>query len=643
MNHGFVKIAAAVPATRVANPHFNVEQIESQIIQANNQGVEIIVFPELSITSYSCGDLFFQQVLLDEAEMGLINLMNFTRSMNIISVVGMPVTYRGGLVNCAAVLQRGKLLGLVPKTFIPNYKEFYEKRWFVSGADVPEGNVLICGQQVLMSARQLFRTPSCVFGIELCEDLWAPIPPSSQLALAGADLILNLSANTDAAGKYDYLRSLVKQQSARLHCGYVYASCGFGESTQDVVFSGKTLIAENGIVLTEGPRHSLDEIMSTTEIDVEYLRAERRRSTTFNDSATRVMGSESMHIREAASIMVEAQSLTRQVDAHPFIPAEGDKRDQRCEEIFSIQCDGLAKRIVHTGCETVVIGISGGLDSTLALLVCARTFDRLAKSRRGIIGITMPGFGTTDRTYTNAIRLMQQMGITIREISIKDACLQHFKDIGHDPENHNVTYENSQARERTQILMDAANQMNGLVVGTGDLSELALGWATYNGDHMSMYSVNASVPKTLVQHLVRWVAMNIEDEATHDTLLDIVDTPISPELIPADQEGNIQQKTEDLVGPYELHDFFLYHMMRSGFHPRKVYMLAQRAFEEKYSDEELKHWLTTFYRRFFSQQFKRSCLPDGPKVGSISLSPRGDWRMPSDATAEAWMAECESI
>ena len=643
MNHGFVKIAAAVPATRVANPHFNVEQIESQIIQANNQGVEIIVFPELSITSYSCGDLFFQQVLLDEAEMGLINLMNFTRSMNIISVVGMPVTYRGGLVNCAAVLQRGKLLGLVPKTFIPNYKEFYEKRWFVSGADVPEGNVLICGQQVLMSACQLFRTPSCVFGIELCEDLWAPIPPSSQLALAGADLILNLSANTDAAGKYDYLRSLVKQQSARLHCGYVYASCGFGESTQDVVFSGKTLIAENGIVLTEGPRHSLDEIMSTTEIDVEYLRAERRRSTTFNDSATRVMGSESMHIREAASIMVEAQSLTRQVDAHPFIPAEGDKRDQRCEEIFSIQCDGLAKRIVHTGCETVVIGISGGLDSTLALLVCARTFDRLAKSRRGIIGITMPGFGTTDRTYTNAIRLMQQMGITIREISIKDACLQHFKDIGHDPENHNVTYENSQARERTQILMDAANQMNGLVVGTGDLSELALGWATYNGDHMSMYSVNASVPKTLVQHLVRWVAMNIEDEATHDTLLDIVDTPISPELIPADQEGNIQQKTEDLVGPYELHDFFLYHMMRSGFHPRKVYMLAQRAFEEKYSDEELKHWLTTFYRRFFSQQFKRSCLPDGPKVGSVSLSPRGDWRMPSDATAEAWMAECESI
>ena len=642
MNYGFVKVAAAVPSTKVASPHFNVEQIESQIIQANNQGVEIIVFPELSITSYSCGDLFFQQVLLDEAEMGLINLMNFTRSMNIISVVGMPVAYRGGLVNCAAVLQRGKLLGLVPKTFIPNYKEFYEKRWFVSASDVPEGNVLICGQQVLLSARQLFRTPSCVFGIELCEDLWAPIPPSSRLALAGADIILNLSANTDAAGKYDYLRSLVLQQSARLLSGYVYVSCGFGESSQDVVFSGKTLIAENGKVLMEGPRHSLEEMMSVTEIDVEYLRAERRRITTFNDSATLAKG-EPMHISDSATIMLEAQPLTRSVNPQPFIPEEGPKRDQRCEEIFSIQCDGLAKRIVHTGCETVVVGISGGLDSTLALLVCAKTFDRLQKSRRGIIGITMPGFGTTDRTYTNAIRLMQQLGVTIREINIKEACLQHFKDLGHDPENHDVTYENSQARERTQILMDAANQMNGLVVGTGDLSELALGWATYNGDHMSMYGVNASVPKTLVQHLVRWVAQNIGDEATHDTLLDIVDTPISPELIPADEQGNIVQKTEDLVGPYELHDFFLYHMVRSGFHPRKISMLAQRAFDGKFTDEDIKHWLTTFCRRFFSQQFKRSCLPDGPKVGSVSLSPRGDWRMPSDATSEAWLSECEKL
>ena len=641
MNYGFVKVAAAVPSVKVGTPKYNVEQIESQIIQANHQGVEIIVFPELSITAYSCGDLFFQQLLLDEAEMGLINLMNFTRSMNIIVVVGLPVSYRGGLMNCAAVLQKGKLLGLVPKTFIPNYKEFYECRWFMSATDVPEGNVLICGQQVLLSANQLFKTPSCTFGIEICEDLWSPIPPSSRLALNGADIILNLSANTDSAGKYEYLQSLICQQSARLMAGYIYVSCGFGESTQDVVFSGKTFIVENGKILQECPRHSLEEIMSISEIDVEYLRAERRQNTTFSASAT--MFQENLHIAETASIMPEAGELTRSVNPHPFIPAEGEGRNKRCEEIFNIQCDGLAKRIVHTNCETVVVGISGGLDSTLALLTCVRTFDRLGKSRRGIIGITMPGFGTTDRTYTNAIHLMQQLGITIREISIKEACLQHFHDLGHDPENHDVTYENSQARERTQILMDAANQMNGLVVGTGDLSELALGWATYNGDHMSMYGVNASVPKTLVKYLVHWVAMNIDDELTRNTLLDIVDTPISPELIPADEDGNIKQKTEDLVGPYELHDFFIYHTIHSGFRPRKVYMLACRAFQGLYEEEIIKHWLTTFYRRFFAQQYKRSCLPDGPKVGSIALSPRGDWRMPSDASSDLWLEECKTL
>lgn len=641
MNYGFVKVAAAVPSVKVGTPKYNVEQIESQIIQANHQGVEIIVFPELSITAYSCGDLFFQQLLLDEAEMGLINLMNFTRSMNIIVVVGLPVSYRGGLMNCAAVLQKGKLLGLVPKTFIPNYKEFYECRWFMSATDVPEGNVLICGQQVLLSANQLFKTPSCTFGIEICEDLWSPIPPSSRLALNGADIILNLSANTDSAGKYEYLQSLICQQSARLMAGYIYVSCGFGESTQDVVFSGKTFIVENGKILQECPRHSLEEIMSISEIDVEYLRAERRQNTTFSASAT--MFQENLHIAETASIMPEAGELTRSVNPHPFIPAEGKGRSKRCEEIFNIQCDGLAKRIVHTNCETVVVGISGGLDSTLALLTCVRTFDRLGKSRRGIIGITMPGFGTTDRTYTNAIHLMQQLGITIREISIKEACLQHFHDLGHDPENHDVTYENSQARERTQILMDAANQMNGLVVGTGDLSELALGWATYNGDHMSMYGVNASVPKTLVKYLVHWVAMNIDDELTRNTLLDIVDTPISPELIPADEDGNIKQKTEDLVGPYELHDFFIYHTIHSGFRPRKVYMLACRAFQGLYEEEIIKHWLTTFYRRFFAQQYKRSCLPDGPKVGSIALSPRGDWRMPSDASSDLWLEECKTL
>ena len=642
MNYGFVKVAAAVPSVRVGDPKFNVEQIESLIIQANNQGVEIIVFPELSITAYSCGDLFFQQLLLDEAEMALINLMNFTRSMNIISVIGVPVQFGGGLVNCAAVMQKGKLLGLVPKTFIPNYKEFYERRWFQSAADLEDGNVLICGQQVLVSARQLFKTPSCTFGIEICEDLWAPIPPSSTLALKGAEVILNLSADTDAAGKYEYMSSLVRQQSARLLAGYVYASCGFGESTQDVVFSGKALIVENGELLKEGPRHSMEEIMTISEIDVERLRAERRRNTTFSANAALTCDCP-MRIVETASVIQDTIELTREINPHPFLPAEGADRDERCEEIFTIQCDGLAKRIVHTNCETVVVGISGGLDSTLALLVCAKTFDRLGKSRRGIIGITMPGFGTTDRTYTNAIRLMQQLGITIREISIKEACLQHFRDIGHDPEQHDVTYENSQARERTQILMDAANQMNGLVVGTGDLSELALGWATYNGDHMSMYGVNGSVPKTLVKHLVRWIAMHIGDQTTCNTLLDIVDTPISPELIPADNDGNIRQKTEDLVGPYELHDFFLYHMLRSGYHPRKLFMLAKRAFKGKFEDDVIKHWLTTFCRRFFSQQFKRSCLPDGPKVGSISLSPRGDWRMPSDASAEMWLAECKAL
>lgn len=642
MNYGFLKVAAAVPSVKVGDCKFNIEQIESQIIQANNQGVEIIVFPELSITSYSCGDLFFQQILLDEAEMALINLMNFTRSMNIISVVGMPVPFQGGLVNCAAVLQKGKLLGMVPKTFIPNYKEFYERRWFQSALDVPEGNVLICGQQVLVSARQLFKTPSCTFGIEICEDLWAPQPPSSTLALGGADIILNLSADTDSAGKYAYLRNLVCQQSARLIAGYVFVSCGFGESTQDVVFSGKTIIAENGKVLCESPRHSIEDMLCVSEIDVERLRAERRLNTTFNANAA-LLKNAPMRIIETAGIMQENLELTRYIDPHPFIPADNKEKDERCMEIFSIQCDGLAKRIVHTNCETVVVGISGGLDSTLALLVCIKTFDQLGKSRRGIIGITMPGFGTTDRTYTNAIRLMQQLGITIREINIKEACLQHFKDIGHDPEVHDVTYENSQARERTQILMDAANQMNGLVVGTGDLSELALGWATYNGDHMSMYGVNASVPKTLVQHLVRWVAATCDENTVRETLLDIIDTPISPELIPADQDGSIQQKTEELVGPYELHDFFLYHMIRFGFHPRKIFMLAKKAFDGSYDEDTIKRWLQTFYRRFFAQQFKRSCLPDGPKVGSVSLSPRGDWRMPSDASSELWLEECKAL
>ena len=643
MNYGFVKVAAAVPNVRVADCKYNLEQIESHIIRANSQGIEIVCFPELCLTSYSCGDLFFQKLLMDEVEVALINLMNFTRSMSIIAIIGLPIAYRGGLMNCAAVMQKGKILGLVPKTFLPNYKEFYEKRWFVSALDVPEGEVLICGQKVLISARQLFKTPNCTFGIELCEDLWATIPPSSSLALQGADIIFNLSADTDCAGKYEYLRSLVSQQSARCLAGYVFSGCGFGESTQDVVFSGKAFICENGTMLQEGPRHSLEDFMLCSEIDVEYLRTERRMNTTFNTNAA-LLKQETLHIIEVAGPMMQEEfTLTRPVNPHPFILAEGPLRDARCADIFNIQCEGLAKRVMHTNCESVVVGISGGLDSTLALLVCAKTFDRLGRSRRGILGITLPGYGTTDRTYNNAIRLMELLNVTVREIDIQAACDQHFKDICHNPENHNVTYENSQARERTQILMDIANMSNGIVVGTGDLSELALGWATYNGDHMSMYGVNASVPKTLVRHLVHWVATTDADEGTRNVLLDIIDTPISPELIPADETGNIQQKTEDLVGPYELHDFFLYHIVRNGYRPAKVFFLAKQAFKDDYPETVIKEWLATFCRRFFSQQFKRSCMPDGPKVGSVSLSPRGDWRMPSDASSEAWLEECKGL
>ena len=651
MNHGFVKVASAIPLVRVADCHYNVEQIESLVIQAEGKGIEIICLPELSLTAYSCGDLFGQQLLLDEAEMALIHLMNVTRSLNIISILGLPVPYRGALLNCAAVVQRGKILGLVPKTFLPNYREFYEKRWFQSGADTPEGTVLICGQQVKVSTNLLFNTPSCVFGIELCEDLWAPVPPSSALTLQGADIIFNLSADSDAVGKYTYLQRLLAQQSARTICGYVYSSCGFGESTQDVVFSGKGLIYENGTLLAETKRHQFTPQMLEAEIDVERLRTERRMNTTFASCAAQIFGQRTRNKEQETSqyTIVDTErvpsnpfSLTRIIDPHPFVPS-GKRLDERCQEIFDIQTEGLAKRIQHTGSQTVVIGVSGGLDSTLALLVCVSTFDKLGMNRRGVVGITMPGFGTTDRTYTNAVNLMKLLGITIREISIKDACLQHFSDLGHDAETHDVTYENSQARERTQILMDAANQMNGFVVGTGDLSELALGWATYNGDHMSMYSVNASIPKTLVRHLVNWVAERTKDESTRQTLLDIIETPISPELIPADEQGNITQKTENLVGPYELHDFFLYYMLRWGFRPAKIYLLARQAFGQSYDDATIRKWLRIFCRRFFAQQYKRSCLPDGPKVGSCSLSPRGDWRMPSDAAPTLWLRECDEL
>ena len=641
MNHGFVKVASAIPSVKVADCQYNVEQIESLIVQAEGHGVEIICLPELSLTAYTCQDLFQQQLLLEEAEMALIHLMNFTRSLDIISIVGLPVTYKGSLLNCAAVIQKGKILGMIPKTYLPNYKEFYEKRWFTSGIDIAAGSLLVCGQQVPLNQFILFRTPSCTFGVEICEDMWAPIPPSSYLAMQGAEIIFNLSADNDLVGKYDYLKSLLAQQSARTISGYVFSSCGYGESTQDVVFSAKGLVYENGVLLAETPRHQLETQLLETEIDVERIRTERRINTTFAACASQSR-KEAATIIETERTEMREFGITRKIDPQPFVPS-GKDLDERCREIFSIQTEGLAKRISHTGAQTVVVGISGGLDSTLALLVCVKAFDRLGISRRGIVGITMPGFGTTDRTYTNAVNLMKLLGITIREISIKDACIQHFKDLGHDMETHDVTYENSQARERTQILMDAANQMNGLVIGTGDLSELALGWATYNGDHMSMYGVNASVPKTLVRHLVKWVAEDNQDESTRTILMDIVDTPISPELIPADEEGNIKQKTEDLVGPYELHDFFLYYTLRWGFRPQKIFFLTKEAFGTEYTDEVIKHWLKTFYRRFFAQQFKRSCLPDGPKVGSCSLSPRGDWRMPSDASASMWLKECENL
>ena len=635
MNYGFVKVASAIPRVRVADCAFNASQIEKEIIIADGKGVEIIVFPELCLTGYTCGDLFAHSLLLESAELGLMQILNNTRQLDIISILGVPVPLNGMLLNAAVVIQKGKVLGVVPKTYLPNYKEFYEKRWFTSASEVMEPMVRLCGQNVPLNACLLFDTAGTTFGIELCEDLWAPIPPSSALALQGAEIIFNLSADNEGVGKHNYLRSLIAQQSARCIAGYVFSSCGFGESTTDVVFAGNALIYENGTLLASGKRFSFEEQVVTSEIDVERLRTERRVNTTFASCRAQTAQGVARHI---ATEYVNARDLqlTRTFDPHPFVP-QGPMLDERCEEIFSIQVSGLAQRLTHTHAKSAVVGISGGLDSTLALLVCVQTFDKLGLSRKGIIGVTMPGFGTTDRTHSNAVDLMESLGVTIREVSIKDACLQHFKDIGHNPEVHDVTYENSQARERTQILMDIANQTNGLVIGTGDLSELALGWATYNGDHMSMYGVNASVPKTLVKHLVKWVAENGMGEASRKTLLDIVDTPISPELIPADEDGNIRQITEDLVGPYELHDFFLYYFLRFGFAPSKIYFLAVRTFKGVYDEETVKKWLQTFCRRFFNQQFKRSCLPDGPKVGSVSLSPRGDWRMPSDASSALWL------
>lgn len=641
MNYGFVKVAAAVPLVQVADCFYNIEKIEGLMRQASEKGVQIIAFPELSVTGYTCLDLFAQQTLLDGAEEALLQLVSNTADLDILTIVGVPLRTENRLINAAVVFQKGAIRSVVPKTYLPNYKEFQEQRWFTSATELRESTISIGEEEYPMGSHLLFRSGRLTAGIEICEDLWVPVPPSSLLAMEGANIIFNLSASNELIGKHAYLRSLICQQSARCMAGYVYASSGFGESSTDLVFAGNGIIAENGNLLAESPRFTMEEQLVISEIDIETLQNDRQVNTSFM-YGTSGLPKEKAQVVDFQVRIPDGFSLTRPVDPHPFTPS-GEALKERCEEIFHIQVAGLAKRLVHAHAQTAVVGISGGLDSTLALLVTVMTFDVLKMPRGQIIGITMPGFGTTDRTYTNACDLIRSLGVTLKEIPIKEACLQHFRDIDHDPSVHDVTYENCQARERTQLLMDVANQKNGLVIGTGDLSELALGWATYNGDHMSMYGVNGSIPKTLVKYLVEWVANHKVDDASRLTLLDIVDTPISPELIPADENGNIKQKTEDLVGPYELHDFFLYHFLRFGSHPSKVYFLAQKAFAGIYDNATVKKWLYTFFRRFFQQQFKRSCLPDGPKVGSVSLSPRGDWRMPSDAVSRLWLEEIERI
>lgn len=634
-------MAAAIPSVKVADTEYNIKQIEDFVAQAEGRGVEIIVFPELSVTGYSCQDLFLQQLLVEQAEVAVMQLLDFSRKLDIICIVGAPVNISGSLYNCAVVIQHGVILGIIPKTYLPNYGEFYEKRWFTSSKDLKPTDIRYAGNSVSITpGPMLFRTSdNALFGVEICEDVWAAEPCSNKLALAGADIIFNLSASDELIGKHIYLMNLLSQQSARTISGYVYSGCGFGESTQDVVYGGNALIYENGTLLSESERFSFKPQMIVNQIDIEKLRVERQKNTTFincRDDSNAV-------IKQTAVVQPKNFSLLREIDALPFVPDDNDM-EHSCNEIFSIQVAGLAKRIMHTACKHLIVGISGGLDSTLALLVCVKTFDKLGMNRKGIVGVTMPGFGTTDRTYNNALSLMNSLGVTIREISIADSVKVHFNDIGHDISVHDVTYENSQARERTQILMDLSNQLKGMVVGTGDLSELALGWATYNGDHMSMYGVNAGIPKTLIKYLVRDLAYNAMDEKSRNTLLDIIDTPISPELIPAEEDGTIKQKTEDLVGPYELHDFFLYYFLRFGFRPSKIYLLARKAFDAAdYEDDTIKHWIKVFFHRFFTQQFKRSCLPDGPKVGSVSLSPRGDWRMPSDASSALWLKECETL
>jgi len=643
MKYGFIRTGAAVPMLKVGDCRYNSDQIIGLIGRAEKEGVHILVFPELSITGYTCGDLFHQEVLLEDARTQLGRILNATKKTGVVALLGMPLGIDNQLFNCAVAIQRGRILGVVPKTFVPNYNEFYEQRWFASGKNAVNNTVFLCGQEVPFGSDLLFEDAgeNICFGVEVCEDLWVPVPPSAYQAMAGALLIFNLSASNEVIGKYEYRKELVRQQSAKCLAGYVYTSSGVNESTTDVVFGGHAMICEDGTLLNESKRFENDEQLIISDIDCQKLMNDRRKNTSFME----LWKESGKSFRKVKVELPEykTEGLMRYVAPHPFVPSNEKSRDERCSEIFSIQTAALQKRIKHTGLNHAVIGISGGLDSTLALLVTAKAIDNLGIPRKNIIAVTMPGFGTTDVTYTNAMELMKSMNVDIREINIKDACIQHFKDIGHDPAVHDVTYENVQARERTQILMDIANKEGGLVIGTGDLSELALGWCTYNGDHMSMYSVNCSIPKTLVRYLVRWVADNVADERSGNVLIKILETPISPELLPPDEKGNIRQKTEDIIGPYELHDFFMYHMLRYGATPKKIAFLAEKAFEGQYSKDTIKKWLTVFIKRFFSQQFKRSCLPDGPKVGTISLSPRGDWRMPSDAVANSWLSELEDL
>ena len=638
-NFGFLKVAAAVPHVRVADCDYNTERMAAMAEEAARRGVEIVAFPELGVTAYTCGDLLLQQTLLDAADEALERLVRATRKLPLTLIAGAPLRHGSTLYNCAVVFTQGKVLGVVPKTYIPDYGEFYENRWFASGAGISDEHIAVAGQQADFGADLTFEVNGAEFGIEICEDLWTAAPPSSQLALNGAKVIFNLSASPEVLGKHNYLLTLVKSQSARTQSAYIYCSAGYGESSTDLVFGGNGLIVESGRMLRRTERFSTEEQLIVADIDTEKLLNSRRRTTTFAPH------------RPAERIIVEIPlpenpanvTLDREFSSHPFVPQTPEEMDESGREIINIQTMGLAQRLQHTDCKKVVIGVSGGLDSTLALLIAVRTFDRLGLDRKGIIGVTMPGFGTSNRTYRNSIALMRCLGITSREISIRKACEQHFADIGLNPEEQSSAYENAQARERTQILMDIANMEHGMVLGTGDLSELALGWATYNGDQMSMYGLNASLPKTLIQVLLRWMAQVCQDDAIREILLDVVATPISPELLPSSEEGGIAQHTEKLVGPYELHDFFLYHFIQNGYSPAKILFAAEKAFDGRYDRATILRWMRVFFQRFFSQQFKRSAMPDGPKVGIISLSPRGDWRMPSDATASLWLREIDLL